>query len=90
LSSGVRVCWEGCVISLDLESAKSTKPQPPTLEEVVKTVAVNLHEALTKHELELQQLSDSRRRFLSFDLGSFVTLGTVSVVASSTANPSCR
>ncbi len=56
---------------------------PSALEEVSEAVAENIGEALTKHELELDALSDAKKRFFGWDVASWITRGGIAIAAAS-------
>lgn len=65
----------------DIDSAS-----PDVLAEATETVAANIGEAFAKHKKDLEAHARARRRFFGLDVGSWITVGAISVAAASTAS----
>lgn len=49
----------------------------------------NIDEAFVKHDREMRDLASSKRRFFGVDVGRWIAVGGLSIVAAATASPAC-
>lgn len=59
---------------------------PESLKDVTETVTQNISDALTRHELELIQLSNSKRRFFGYDVSALIAVASMAITAAATGN----
>lgn len=59
---------------------------PSSLADITESVTNNINNALTKHELELDELATSKKRFFGMDVLPWLSFGTISIAAASTGN----
>lgn len=59
---------------------------PASLKDVTETVTQNINDALTKHELELIQLSNSKKRFFGYDVSALIAVASMAITAAATGN----